>query len=186
MCTQMDLVDDSLKWFFRRLGRQIGMTPLYFIIVPVLLTALAATGFQRITHEADPEYLFSPLDGAGKTERNIMESLFPMNYSDYDPGRVSRGGRFGRLLITALDNTTILKKNVFDEIILLNSLVENVTVEWKGVCTHVWSLGNKRLQKVLPTYYSWKSESSTQPKIIFFKQLDNFIEYDRKSLRSKK
>ena len=132
MCSHMDFVDDSLKWFFRRLGRQIGTTPLYFIIVPLLLTALAATGFQQITHEADPEYLFSPLDGDGKTERDIMESLFPMNYSDFDPGRVSRGGRFGRLLITAKDNSTILQKRVFDEIILLNSLVENVTIEWKG------------------------------------------------------
>ena len=81
MCSRMDVVDTLLKWFFEKLGRQIGSTPGYFIIVPLLLTALAATGFQRITHEADPEYLFSPIDGESKAERRALEALFPMNYS---------------------------------------------------------------------------------------------------------
>ena len=55
--------------------------------MPVLLTALAASGFQRITYEADPEYLFSPINGPSKAERQALEKHFPMNYSDFDAGQ---------------------------------------------------------------------------------------------------
>ena len=59
----------------------------YYLIVPVLLTALAASGFQRITYEADPEYLFSPINGHSKLERQALEKHFPMNYSEFDAGQ---------------------------------------------------------------------------------------------------
>ena len=36
---------------------------------------------QRIVHEADPEYLFSPLDGEAKLERQALEIYFPTNYT---------------------------------------------------------------------------------------------------------
>lgn len=36
---------------------------------------------QRIIHEADPEYLFSPLDGEAKLERHALELYFPTNYT---------------------------------------------------------------------------------------------------------
>jgi hypothetical protein len=57
------------------------------LIVPALLTALAASGFQRITYEADPEYLFSPINGHSKLERQALEKHFPMNYSEFDAGQ---------------------------------------------------------------------------------------------------
>lgn len=123
----LQLVDKGLRFAFKKLGRQIGLTPGYFIIVPLLLTALAASGFQRITHASDPEYLFSPLDGEAKRERAIVENYFPVNYSRFDPGRVTRGGRFGRLLITASDNETVLRENVFQEIVSLHETVLGVT-----------------------------------------------------------
>ena len=62
----------------------------YYLIVPVLLTALAASGFQRITYEADPEYLFSPINGHSKLERQALEKHFPMNYSEFDAGQKHR------------------------------------------------------------------------------------------------
>ena len=46
--------------------------------------------------------------------------------------RIGRTGRFGRLLVTALDNTTVLQKSVFDEILLLNELVHGITFEHQG------------------------------------------------------
>ena len=101
--------------FFGWLGYQVGKRPGYFIIVPLLLTALCASGFQRIYYEADPEYLFSPIDGDAKFERQALERHFPMNYSAFDPGRVSRAGRFGRLLILARDNGTLLRDSIFKQ-----------------------------------------------------------------------
>jgi len=49
----------------------------------------------------------------------VAESTFhaleaESNYSAFDLGRVSRHGRFGRLLIKANDNGTLLRNNIFN------------------------------------------------------------------------
>ena len=66
--------------------------------------------------QADPEYLFSPIDGEAKFERAQLERHFPMNYTAFDPGRISRHGRFGRILIKAKDNGTLLRTRVFQQV----------------------------------------------------------------------
>ena len=53
-----NLMDEWLKKTFVKLGRAIGEQPGYFLIVPILLSALCASGFQRVKFMADPEYLF--------------------------------------------------------------------------------------------------------------------------------
>lgn len=121
-------IDDGLRSFFGWLGYQVGTRPAYFIIVPILLTALCASGFQRITYEADPEYLFSPIDGEAKFEREQLEKHFPMNYSAFDPGRISRHPRFGRLLIKAKDNGSLLRTEQFQQLLYVDYIVQNLTV----------------------------------------------------------
>ena len=112
-----DFIDDGLRKFFGWLGYQVGKRPGYFIIVPILLTGLCASGFQRIEYEADPEYLFSPINGEAKFERAQLEKHFLTNYSAFDPGRVSRAGRFGRLLILAKDNGSLLRERIFQQVL---------------------------------------------------------------------
>ena len=85
---------DSLlgSWFYK-LGLTVGRTPGYFIIIPILLTLLCITGYQRIHYMIDPEYLFSPENGEGKYERAVVESFFKMNYSArFNPTRITRPG----------------------------------------------------------------------------------------------
>ena len=50
----LKIVDEALKRLFYRLGVAVGTNPGYFIIVPQLLTALCATGFQRMVYNYDP------------------------------------------------------------------------------------------------------------------------------------
>jgi hypothetical protein len=52
-------VDRALHASFYRLGVVVGRHPGYFLIVPILLTLLCITGFQRIKYEMDPENLLS-------------------------------------------------------------------------------------------------------------------------------
>ena len=122
-CCRLHCIDDALRKFFGWLGYQVGKRPGYFIIIPILLTALCASGFQRIYYEADPEYLFSPIDGEAKFERQALERHFPMDYKAFDPGRVSRAGRFGRLLIQASDNGSVLRDSVFKQVHNLSSFL---------------------------------------------------------------
>lgn len=92
------------------MGLFIGHNPGYFLIIPVLLTLLCVTGFQRMHYEIDPEYLFSPINGEGKYERAVVEEFFKPNYtSRFNVGRITRPGNF--IFIAAL--TSDSKKNYF-------------------------------------------------------------------------
>lgn len=86
-------VDKLLNRAFYKLGLVVGHHPGYFIIVPVLLTFLCATGYQQLHNNIDPEYLFSPVNGPGKTERRIVEEAFRVNYTDrFNVARITRAG----------------------------------------------------------------------------------------------
>lgn len=87
-------VDDALNRSFYRLGVLVGRNPGYFLIIPVLLTLLCITGFQRLDYEIDPEYLFSPVRGEGKLERALVEHFFKVNYTArFNVGRITRAGK---------------------------------------------------------------------------------------------
>ena len=56
-CLREKFVDRTLKDFFYWLGCKIGESPGYFLVVPLLLTALCISGFQQMDYEFEPEYL---------------------------------------------------------------------------------------------------------------------------------
>lgn len=94
MGCKLTFVDDALNKSFYKLGLIVGKQPGYFIIVPILLSLLMITGYQRIDYEMDPEYLFSPVSGQGKHERRIVEENFKVNYSHrFNVGRITRAGK---------------------------------------------------------------------------------------------
>lgn len=122
--------DNFLTRTFHRLGRLIAGHYGYFIIVPVFMTAILATGFQNIRYEDDPEYLFSPTTGFARNERAIIEENFYMNFSsDFHPSRVTRIGRFARFIIMAKDGDTIMRTAVWKDIKKLDELVHSVTLK---------------------------------------------------------
>ncbi|XP_042239196.1 patched domain-containing protein 3-like isoform X2 [Homarus americanus] len=122
--------DNFLNRSFYRLGHVIASHYGYFIIVPIFLTAIFATGFQRIRYEDDPEYLFSPTTGFARNERAIIEQNFFLNFSsDFHPSRLTRTGRFARFIIMAKDGGTLLRSSVWNDIILLDRLAHSVGVQ---------------------------------------------------------
>ncbi|PSN48726.1 hypothetical protein C0J52_08794 [Blattella germanica] len=124
-------VDSALHKGFYRLGLIVGRHPGYFLIVPFLLTLLCITGFQRIKYEIDPEYLFSPVRGEGKVERSVVEQFFKPNYtSRFNVGRITRPGRFGRVIVVPRHGKDMLKREIFHELRMLDELIQNATVQW--------------------------------------------------------
>eukprot|EP00095_Tigriopus_kingsejongensis_P010659 maker-scaffold627_size122700-snap-gene-0.37 protein:Tk10659 transcript:maker-scaffold627_size122700-snap-gene-0.37-mRNA-1 annotation:"hypothetical protein AaeL_AAEL001299" len=126
MCKQ-HFVDQFMRRIFSILGKEIGRRPLVYLVLPLIGTVISLYGFWTANHEADPEYLFIPLNGEGKYERAIIESFFPTNYSAFDPGRITRNGRFGRLHITAKDNGSTLRDDIFQDMLVLDGIVKNLT-----------------------------------------------------------
>ncbi len=124
-CKQNKFVDAAFKRWFYELGFAIGSRPGYFIVVPLLLTALCASGFQQMDYNYDPEYLFSPSDGEAKTERSVLEHYFKVNYSEFKASRLSRPGKFGRVVVAAKDGGTMLSRKLWDQILLLDQVSAN-------------------------------------------------------------
>ena len=87
--------------------------------------------------------VFYYLSQQGKTERAILEHHFPMNYTAFDPGRISRHGRFGRLLFQAKDNGTLLRDRHWSQISRINEIVMNTSIEYKGQ-VRLWRDESKR------------------------------------------
>lgn len=56
--------------------------------------------YQQLKYEIDPEYLFSPVQGAGKIERAIVEKNFKVNYtSRFSVGRITRPGKCEQIFV---------------------------------------------------------------------------------------
>eukprot|EP00095_Tigriopus_kingsejongensis_P005739 maker-scaffold28_size608977-snap-gene-1.19 protein:Tk05739 transcript:maker-scaffold28_size608977-snap-gene-1.19-mRNA-1 annotation:"AGAP010394-PA" len=126
------MIDNFLKRMFYKLGHFIGEHPGYFIIIPILLTKLCASGFYFMDYQYDPEYLFSPTHGAAKLEREVLEAHFPTNYSQFKSSRISRVGKFARLVIAPKDGGSILRSSLWNQMIYLDQIVYNVTVSFEG------------------------------------------------------
>ncbi|XP_037031767.1 patched domain-containing protein 3 isoform X2 [Bradysia coprophila] len=134
MTCGISLVDKALNKSFGRLGVFIGHHPGYFVIIPILLTMFFVTGIQQLKYQMDPEYLFSPVNGEGKAERAIVESYFKTNYTHrFDASRITRPGRFGRVIITPHDGiNNLIRPEIFKELRILDQLIQNTTVYHDG------------------------------------------------------
>jgi hypothetical protein len=120
------------KWFYH-LGLCIGRYPGYFIIIPFFLSLIFVTGIQRMRYEDDPEYLFSPSDGRSRFERSVIDDHFPMNFSrNFDPGRITHKGRFGRIILTAADNQSVLRPEIFQLAVQFDQVIRDLQIEWDG------------------------------------------------------
>ncbi|CAL4066460.1 unnamed protein product [Meganyctiphanes norvegica] len=125
--------DSFLNRTFFRLGKLIAANPGYFIIVPIFITVILATGFQNIIYQDDPEYLFAPTNGGAKTERATIEENFKLNFtSDFHPSRITRTGRFTRVIITAKDGESLLRTKVWSEIMRMNEFIHTVNITVQG------------------------------------------------------
>ncbi|KAK0078399.1 hypothetical protein PV325_002536 [Microctonus aethiopoides] len=134
MKCKLTFVDDFLNRTFYKLGFIVGHNPGYFVIIPVLLSCICITGYQRIHYEIDPEYLFSPINGPGKFERAIVEEHFKVNYSNrFSVGRITRPGRFGHLIIIPKDGSNnMLRRVIWDELKQLDDIIHNITAYHEG------------------------------------------------------
>ncbi|KAL7301622.1 hypothetical protein TKK_0005631 [Trichogramma kaykai] len=134
MLDSFKCVDYSLNKAFYKIGSIVGLHPKYFIITPVIVTFICIIGFRYIHYEIDPEYLFSPINGPGKHERAIVEQFFRMNYTKYfNLGRITRPGRFGHVIVISKDdNQNMLRKEIWEELRLLDTYIKNFTVNYEN------------------------------------------------------
>ena len=124
--------DSFLKSTFYKLGYTVGTYPGQFIIIPIFITLLLGTGFQQVTYETDPEYLFSPSDGPARDERALIERYFTTNWDELLPDRLTRNTRFVRFIIIPKDEGSLLREDVWAELMEVDRLIHNISVTVEG------------------------------------------------------
>ena len=116
------IVDRLLQRLFYSVGESVGSSPSHYFTVALFLTALCITGFQRMDYEYDPEYLFSPSPGTAKQERARLEEHFPTDYDKFKSSRMTRVGKFGRLVVSAADGGTMLRTSIWNQLLYLDQV----------------------------------------------------------------
>uniref|UniRef100_A0A3Q4MBM9 Patched domain-containing protein n=1 Tax=Neolamprologus brichardi TaxID=32507 RepID=A0A3Q4MBM9_NEOBR len=120
-----------LSRLFENLGSKVGSYPLYFFIVPVLLSAALSGGFifLEVRRDNSLEHQFTPTKGPSKATRAFVEKNFPYNYSMFSEDRQYDKGSFASLIAVARNRRNLLDTLVFEDIISLNNKILDITVD---------------------------------------------------------
>ena len=129
----LEKFDPFLKKQFYKLGFLIANHPGYFIIIPILLSALFATAFQNIPKEEDPEYLFSPINGPAHAERAVIKEFFEMDQNkNYHPMREVGPLLCGNIiLVTKNENDSLLIDKVWQNFVDIDEVITNISVTYE-------------------------------------------------------
>ncbi|XP_067133289.1 patched domain-containing protein 3-like isoform X2 [Centruroides vittatus] len=112
---------------FRQLGLCIGKSPSYFIVIPVFVSMVLATGLHKWHEETNVKHLVAPRNTRHVTEEASIERLFPINLSsDAYIDRMNREPNIAVVLIMAKDEGSVLRTDVFQEIIQLDKTIRNI------------------------------------------------------------
>lgn len=121
----------NLQKLMYNLGYLIGKWPSYFIIIPLFMCLLFATGLQNIKYETNVDYLFLPSDGKFANSKSSLNDLYPMNYSTiFSKERLIDNSKFGKVIVTAKNNLTVFREQIFWEIVLLDRIIRNLTIDY--------------------------------------------------------
>lgn len=107
-----------MRTCFSRLGHFIASHPVFFASAPVLISILLGASFSRYQVEESVEHLLAPQHSLAKIERNLVNSLFPVNrskhrlYSD-----LQTPGRYGRVIVTSYQKANMLDQHHTDLIL---------------------------------------------------------------------
>jgi hypothetical protein len=82
------LLEKPVSNVCKRYARVVATYPAPFIIVPIVLTAILATGFTKLKIFRNVDYLFAPLGARWKYEEQVFHELWAKTDEQFYPGTV--------------------------------------------------------------------------------------------------
>ncbi|XP_067131175.1 patched domain-containing protein 3-like [Centruroides vittatus] len=110
-----------------RLGVVISRFPLYFVVVPVILSGLSLIGLIRIQTNDDIDFLLSADRGKVFDTKHFIDKTFPMKSDNFDFLRLTKRPLFPMIYIVNDRKSDILHKEFLDEIQIVDKVVKNTT-----------------------------------------------------------
>ncbi|UYV60849.1 daf-6 [Cordylochernes scorpioides] len=134
---KLNCIEAFLQRIFTKLAHATANHPKIFIAVPVAVALLCLPGAYFVSVVTNIEYQFAPTNGRTILERERAEKAFHMNYShDFLPTRQLELKDYGRILIFSIDESNVLRSDIFDEIVKIDQEVKSISIqydekEWK-------------------------------------------------------
>lgn len=129
-CRRTDCLATPLSGLFEKLGSLIGSWPVYFFVIPILLSAALSGGFVFLKdrEDNDLERQFTPRKGPSKATRAFVREHFPYNSSMFSQDRLYDKGDFASLIAVSRNKSNVLASPAFEDIASLNNRILNITV----------------------------------------------------------
>lgn len=118
-----------LSKLFRLLGKTISRYPIYFIIIPLLVTVILLTGCLRLKKLTDIDKLFVAENGRFMKTRQKIDKVFPMNMSYFaDIARITHKPKGPTIYVMTNQSENMLQEHILREIKILDNIIKNVTI----------------------------------------------------------
>ncbi|XP_067131191.1 patched domain-containing protein 3-like [Centruroides vittatus] len=167
-------IKNSFTCWFSRIGYHIGCHPQLYVYIFLLITIVLATGFFKLHIVKKAEYLYTPINGRGKLERNSVESMFSFNTSgNLDIFRLTRTEKLSYFIAVSKNNDSLLNDNAMLDLVKVDQIIRNISIFWNNSFFRYEDLCLRNKQNRCPSnflaYLTRKYED--------FKRGGNFIKY---------
>ncbi|XP_067131200.1 patched domain-containing protein 3-like [Centruroides vittatus] len=167
-------IKNSFTCWFSRIGYHIGSHPQLYVYIFLSITIVLATGFFKLHIVKKSEYLYTPINGRGKLERNSVKSMFSLNASgNLGISRHTRNSNRAYFIAISKNNDSLLHNNAILDLVKLDQIIRNISIFWDNsfFCYEDLCLRNKqnRCPSNFLAYLLRKYED--------FKRGRNFIKY---------
>ncbi|XP_067133573.1 patched domain-containing protein 3-like [Centruroides vittatus] len=139
---KVDCVRNILIHVFEKLGEKVARYPLYFVLLPILITASVAFGISKLLLKENIGELVVADRGSVYNSKLFVEKMFPFNTSvHFDTLRNPTPPKGLVMYIVKKDFGNVLNDEVMREIKKLNDIVKNTpvtakedTIKYSDVC----------------------------------------------------
>ncbi|XP_023225404.1 patched domain-containing protein 3-like [Centruroides sculpturatus] len=130
--TKCSCLTNTVSSKIGRLGVIISRYPLYFVIAPVILSALLSIGLIGIQTNDDTDSLFGADRGKVFDAKQFIHKTFHTNSDSFDFLRLTKRPLFPMIYIVNDRESNILRKEFLDEIQIVDKVVKNTTASVDG------------------------------------------------------
>lgn len=130
-CQRTDCIERPLSNLFEKLGWVVGSYPVWFFIIPLIVSASLGGGFYFLKdrEDNDIERQFTPRNGPSKVARDFVKNNFPYDDFTFSSQRLHSEGNYASVIALSKDESNVLTKEAFEDIIQLNNKVISLHVD---------------------------------------------------------
>ncbi|XP_023210988.1 patched domain-containing protein 3-like [Centruroides sculpturatus] len=139
---KIDFIRNIWIQLFEKLGEKVARYPLYFVLLPILITASVSFGISKLLLNENLQELVVADRGSVYNTKLFVEKMFPFNTSvHFDTARNPNPPKAFVMYIVKKDFGNVLNDEVMREIKKLNDIVKNTyvtakehTIKYSDIC----------------------------------------------------